>query len=100
MTKYLTLNSIRLEFVHENNKPNPPKSLEYIKFYSSSSLRLNECPRILSDTTVRRSGVKREGLSLTFVNTGTKDETFQQSGKQDSFRHILKSPANIYKSAD
>ena len=26
-------------------------------------------------------------LSPTFLNTGTTDETFQQSGKQDSFRH-------------
>ena len=30
-------------------------------------------------------------LFQTFLNTGSTDETFQQSGKQDSFRHILKS---------
>ena len=30
-------------------------------------------------------------LSQIFLNTGTTDETFQQSGKQDSLRHILKS---------
>ena len=35
-------------------------------------------------------------LSPTFLNTGTTDETFQQSGKQDSFRHILKSSASMY----
>ena len=70
---------------------------------------------ILSDTTVRRSAVDQEdlkqywklevylkvfqrlyepqrdvGLSPTFLNTGTTDETFQQSGKQDSFRYLLK----------
>ena len=31
-----------------------------------------------------------------FLNTGTTNETFQQSGKQDSFRHILKSSASVY----
>ena len=36
-------------------------------------------------------------LSLTFLNTGTTDETFQQSEKQDSFRHLLKSSASMYK---
>ena len=34
-------------------------------------------------------------LSPTFLNTGTTDETFQQSRKQGSFRHILKSSACI-----
>ena len=34
-----------------------------------------------------------------FLNTGTTDETFQQSGKQDSFRHILKSLASMYESS-
>ena len=38
-------------------------------------------------------------LSSTFLNTGTTNETFQQSGKQDSFRHILKSSANMYESS-
>ena len=38
-------------------------------------------------------------LSPTFLNTGTTNETFQQSGKQDSFRHILKSSASIYESS-
>ena len=33
---------------------------------------------------------------LNTLNTGTTDETFQQSGKQDSFRHILKSSASIH----
>ena len=27
---------------------------------------------------------------------GTTDETFQQSGKQDSFRHLLKSSLSMY----
>ena len=38
-------------------------------------------------------------LSPTFLNTGTTDETFQQYGKQDSFRHILKSLASMYESS-
>ena len=32
----------------------------------------------------------------TFLNKGTTNETFQQSGKQDSFRHILKKSASMY----
>ena len=31
----------------------------------------------------------------TFLNTGTTNETFQQPGKQDSLRYILKSPTSI-----
>ena len=38
-------------------------------------------------------------LSPTFLNTGTTDETFQQSGKQDSFRHLLKSSARLSESS-
>ena len=38
-------------------------------------------------------------LSPTFLNTGTTDETFQHSGKQDSFRHILTSSASMYESS-
>ena len=33
------------------------------------------------------------------LNTGTTDETFQQSGKQDSFRHLLKSSASMHESS-
>ena len=35
-------------------------------------------------------------LSPTFLNTGTTEETFQQSGKQDSFRHLLKTLASMF----
>ena len=35
----------------------------------------------------------------TFLNKGTTDETFQQSGKQDSFRNTLKSLAIMYESS-
>ena len=35
----------------------------------------------------------------TFLNTGTTDETFKQSGKQDSLRHLLKSSANMQESS-
>ena len=38
-------------------------------------------------------------LSPTFLNTGTTDETFQQFGKQDSFRHLLKSLVSTYESS-
>ena len=39
------------------------------------------------------------GLSQTFLNTGTADETFQQSEKKDSLRHILKSLGSMYESS-
>ena len=35
-----------------------------------------------------------------FLMTGTTDGTFQQFGKQDSFRHILKSSASMYEISD
>ena len=38
-------------------------------------------------------------LSPTFLYTGTTDETFQQSGKQDSFRQLFKSLASMYESS-
>ena len=42
------------------------------------------------------------GLSSTFLDKGTTDETFQPFEKQDSFRHILKavkSSASLYESS-
>ena len=38
-------------------------------------------------------------LSPRFLNTGTTDETFQQSRKQDSLRHLLKSSASMKESS-
>ena len=35
----------------------------------------------------------------TFLNTRTSDETFQQTGKQNCFRDILKSSGSIYESS-
>ena len=35
----------------------------------------------------------------TFLNAGTANETFRQSGKQDSFRHVLKSAASMHESS-
>ena len=33
------------------------------------------------------------------LNKGTTDETFQKFGKQDSFRHFLKSSASVYENS-
>ena len=41
---YLTWNSIRLKFVKKTSLPNPVRSLEYIKYYSSSSPRPIKSP--------------------------------------------------------
>ena len=35
-------------------------------------------------------------LSLSFLKTKTTDEVLQQSGKEDPFRHMLKSSACMY----
>ena len=34
-------------------------------------------------------------ISSTFLNTGATDDTLQQSWKQDSFRHLLKSSVSF-----
>ena len=64
---------------------------------------------ILSDTTVRSAVDQNlqlywwqflaEHLYPTFLDTGTINETLQQSGKQDSFRHLLESSASMYASS-
>ena len=54
-------------------------------------------------TTERRligSWVLAVYLSQTFLNTWTAIESLQQSGKQDSLRHMLKSSAIMYESSD
>ena len=38
-------------------------------------------------------------LFPTFLNTGTYDKTFQQSWKQNFFRHLLKISASMYDSS-
>ena len=46
-----------------------------------------------------RAVVLAVDISPTFLNTGTTEETFQQSRKQDSFRHLLESLASMYESS-
>ena len=60
--------------------------------------------QVFKDFTNHRKKTNREVVfssrpSPTFLNTGTTDETFQQSGKKDSFRQILKSLASMYESS-
>ena len=50
--------------------------------------------------TIQSRKSSRAVVSPTFLNTGATDQTFQQSGKQDSFRHIWESLASILKSSD
>ena len=50
-------------------------------------------------TTKRRlTGFLVVNFSPSFLNTGTTDETFQQPGKQDSFRYILKISPGMHES--
>ena len=43
--------------------------------------------------------MKTTEYSVKSLNTGTTNETFQQSGKQDSFRHLLKSSVSMNESS-
>ena len=61
--------------------------------------------QVFKDFTNHRKKTNREVAfssrpSPTFLNTGTTDETFQQSEKKDFFRQILKSLASMYESSD
>ena len=92
---------------------NPVKSCGYIKCYSSSSLRPIKSPsnsiryNCLEDLQLTKKSQNHTAyqknlavhISLTFLNTGTTNETFQQFGK-DSFRDILKNSATTYKSSN
>ena len=53
--------------------------------------------------TTDRSLTEHQSLDVhlfgTFLNAGTTNDTFQQPGKQDSFRHLWKSSAIIYESS-
>ena len=49
---------------------------------------------------LRKKTNRAVGVPPIFLNTGATNETFQQTGKQDSFRHILKSSAGMYESSD
>ena len=50
--------------------------------------------------TIHSRKSNKVAVSPTFLNTGDPDQTFQQSGKQDSFRHIWEGLASILKSSD
>ena len=133
----MTWKAIRLKIVKKTSMPNCVESLEYIKYYSSSSPRpvkilsnsiRHNCQKICSwsrrpktileirkmphlsswstillfksfSNTLPTTKRRLTDLSLIFLNTGTSNDTFQQSGKTDSLRHILKSSASMYKSS-
>ena len=65
---------------------NNPIIYKFFKYFTNHSKETNQA-------------VVAVDLSPTILNTGTIDETFQQSGKQGSFRHILKSSASMYESS-
>ena len=52
------------------------------------------------NTDQNNSEYRHFSRSATFLNTETRFETFQESGKQDSFRHILKSTHSKYESSN
>ena len=68
---------------------------------SSTILLFTSFSNILLTTERRLTGqwFLVANLSPTFLNTGTTNNTLQQSRKQDSFRHILKSSVSICESS-
>ena len=68
----------------------------------STSWLITSFLKILLTTEKRPTGwqISAVELSLVFLITGTTDEIFQQSGKQDSLTHILKCSASMYESSD
>ena len=50
-------------------------------------------------TNHRKKSNRMVDLSTSFLNTGNTVQTFHQSGKKDSFRHILKSSGSMYESS-
>ena len=70
----------RTKFLEMLSKPNFYK---YFKEFNNHKRKLTELRFLAVDLPTR------------FLNAGTADEVFQQSGKQDSFRQILKSSASL-----
>ena len=64
-------------------------------FRWSAILLFSQFSKTLLNTKANRVVVCSCRPSPTFLNTWTINEICQQSGKQDSFRHLLKSPANM-----
>ena len=85
----------------EDLKPNH-KSGKRPHFCKWSTIILfTRFPKILWTTERRLTGkLLALDLSPAFLNTGTTNETLQQSGKQDPSRHLLKSSASMYERSD
>ena len=85
---------------------NKPKEENFaaITFRWSTSLLFTSFTRTLLTTCTERSLTERYflavDLSPIFLNIGNTKETSQQSGKQDTSRHILKSSDSMYESSD
>ena len=126
--KYLTWNSIRLSLWRRPASQTLSKALDISSATAQAAPCLLKTLKILSDTTAQKRPhfswwskillltsfsktllitartltwryFLAGDLSPTFLHTKTTIETFQQSGKQNSFRHILNSSASIYESS-
>ena len=111
--KYLTWNSIILKFVREDQHPLSKPLDSYRSIKSTSNFVKYNCQKTCRSrrpkniVKIRKKKafyletltIRAVDLSPTFLNTGTIDEAFQQSEKQDSFRHILKSLVSLHESS-
>ena len=98
-------NSIRNNCQKICSWPRRPKNILEIRKKENISLGDQQSfyLQVFKDFTNHRKKTNRAlvfscRLFPTFLNIGNTNETFQKSGKQDSFRHILKSSGSMNKS--
>ena len=83
--RYLTWNFIRLKFVKKTRMPNPGKSLEYVKCYSSSSPRPVKSP----SSSIRYNCEK-------ICSWSRRPKTMLEIRKEATFLYVINNPI-IYK---
>ena len=77
------------------------KAEKRLHFWSNQQPYFFKCFSKIQPTIVKLTGRYFAALDLSqiFLNTGTRDGTFQQPEKHDSFKHILNISANMYESS-
>ena len=88
-------------------KTSHPEPVKAVYYWEKSQLLRNNNPiinKFFKDLTNHRKKTNRAVVLscrpfTTSLNTGIIDETFQQSGKQDSWKHLLKGSASMWESS-
>ena len=88
-------------------KTSHPEPVKAVYYWEKSQLLRNNNPiinKFFKDLTNDRKKTNRAVVLscrpfATSLNTGIIDKTFQQSGKQDSWKHLLKGSASMWESS-